>query len=113
MESHDRERGLSYYLEWTKSVLQSPCSQFLLVFHNGRALDSRVILSELKRASLDDQFQDICAGFVDTLPLLRQVLPGKKSYALESLYQEQLQRGFSAHNAMADVQALCQLLCVT
>ena len=49
-------------------------------------------------------------GFSDTLDAFKDCLPGKKSYAQEKLFGELIGGTYSAHNALADVKALQELV---
>ena len=58
-----------------------------------------------------DRFEKSVVGFADSLPALKELLPGRQSYKLAELYSEELQNeDFEAHHALADVSALGRLI---
>ena len=95
---------LNAFLEWlpTSSVL---CA------HNAKSFDVRVIVQALKRCSLLDAAQEKIAGFVDTLPLLREKRPTATSHTLGALHQCLFDEPIAgAHDASGDVRALRRIL---
>ncbi|XP_056128551.1 three prime repair exonuclease 4 [Rhinichthys klamathensis goyatoka] len=83
----------------------------LLVGHNIRRFDCPVLARALDEFSLRSDFQKHLGGFVDTLPLARQLLKdsGLQSFKQESLVKSLLGVSYAAHNALEDVQALQRL----
>ncbi|XP_067292755.1 three prime repair exonuclease 4 [Pseudorasbora parva] len=83
----------------------------LLVGHNIRRFDCRVLARALDEFSLRSDFQKEVGGFVDTLPLARQLLKdrGLQSFKQENLVKTLLGVSYAAHNALEDVQALQRL----
>ena len=71
-----------------------------------KSFDSVVFMNSVSKTRF--KFEKII-GFVDTLPLFKDLLPGKKSYSQSSLVHD---AGFSykAHNALDDSVALERLL---
>ena len=72
---------------------------------NGAALDYHVLLAAVHQAGLTEKWSS-CAGFVDTLPFLKAVLPGMSSYTLTSLHEQLIGCKFVAHDSAAEVAAL-------
>ncbi|NP_001373584.1 three prime repair exonuclease 4 isoform X1 [Danio rerio] len=83
----------------------------LLLGHNIRRFDCPVLARALDEFSLRSHFQREVSGFVDTLPLARQLLKdhGLQSFKQESLVKNLLGVSYAAHNALEDVQALQKL----
>ncbi|XP_072529501.1 three prime repair exonuclease 4 [Salminus brasiliensis] len=83
----------------------------LLVGHNIRRFDCLVLARVLDEFGLKAAFQASVAGFLDSLPLARQLLKdrGLQSFKQENLVKTVLGVSYAAHNALADVQALQQL----
>ena len=52
------------------------------------------------------EFEERISGFADTLLMARYALPGERSYKQVDLVRVYLGKGYDAHNALADVQAL-------
>ena len=82
----------------------------MLATHNGATLDYRVFVSAVAECGLGEKLQSACHGFVDTLPLTKNVLKNKSSYTVSSLHKELTGNDFVAHDAQADVKALCVVL---
>ncbi len=83
----------------------------VLVGHNIRRFDCHVLARALDEFSLRSDFQKEVSGFVDTLPLARQLLKesGLQSFKQENLVKTLLGVSYAAHNALEDVQALQKL----
>uniref|UniRef100_A0A673JE68 exodeoxyribonuclease III n=1 Tax=Sinocyclocheilus rhinocerous TaxID=307959 RepID=A0A673JE68_9TELE len=83
----------------------------LLVGHNSRRFDCHVLARALDEFGLRSDFQKEVSGFVDTLPLARQLLKdsGLQSFKQENLVKTLLGVSYAAHNALEDVQALQKL----
>nr|XP_055048108.1 three prime repair exonuclease 4 [Misgurnus anguillicaudatus] len=83
----------------------------LLVGHNIRRFDCHVLARALDEFNLRSDFQKVISGFVDTLPLARQLLKdsGLQSFKQENLVKNLLGVSYAAHNALEDVQALQKL----
>lgn len=80
----------------------------LLLGHNIRHFDCRVLARALDRLELRAAFRASVAGCVDTLPLARQLLQplGPRSFGQQSLVRELLGLEYKAHDALEDVRAL-------
>ncbi|XP_036432325.1 LOW QUALITY PROTEIN: three prime repair exonuclease 4 [Colossoma macropomum] len=83
----------------------------LLVGHNIRRFDCLVLARALDEFGLKAAFQTGVVGFLDSLPLARQLLKdsGIQSFKQENLVKTVLGVSYAAHNALADVQALQKL----
>ncbi|XP_064169388.1 three prime repair exonuclease 4 [Anguilla rostrata] len=83
----------------------------LLVGHNVRRFDCRVLARALDEWHLREAFQEVTSGFLDTLPLARDLLKGRgqQSFRQESLVKAVLGVSYPAHDALEDVQALQRL----
>ena len=53
--------------------------------------------------------QLVC-GFVDSLDVLKENLPGRTSYAQENICKDVVGKSYAAHEALADVKALGEIL---
>ena len=62
-----------------------------------------------KNGFMDDLAKTV-SGFTDSLPAFRELLPERKSHSQENLVQDLLCKSYEAHNALADVLTLCQLV---
>ncbi|XP_076863356.1 DNA polymerase III PolC-type [Brachyhypopomus gauderio] len=80
----------------------------LLVGHNCRRFDRPILLRILREFSLLDEFTGVVSGFIDTLPLSREMFLLQK-YTQPFLVQHFLQKAYEAHNATEDARALQDL----
>ncbi|XP_038157235.1 three prime repair exonuclease 4 [Cyprinodon tularosa] len=80
----------------------------LIVGHNIRRFDCRLLARALDDLNLRATFQASASGFVDTLPLARELLRdhGLQSFGQENLVRELLGINYKAHDALEDVRAL-------
>lgn len=83
----------------------------LLVGHNIRRFDCLVLARVLDEFDLKAAFKAGILGFLDSLPLTRQLLKdhGVHSFKLENLVKTVLGVSYAAHDALGDVQALQKL----
>ena len=79
--------------------------------------DSKGCRAELRRKRVPQRHAEqvtslgqVVCGFSDTLDTFKDCLAGKKSYAQEKLYGDFIAGTYSAHNALADVKALQELV---
>lgn len=63
-------------------------------------------IADVDESGLEGKFKSGLMGFVDTLPLFKDILPGKESYTVSNLHKELTQKDFAAHDAEEDVAAL-------
>lgn len=74
--------------------------------------DAKFIVRELLEFNLYQDLQDQILGFIDTLPLFRELLPNLSSHAEKSVVLHIMGPDYTyeAHNALADVTALRDVL---
>ncbi|XP_047452384.1 uncharacterized protein LOC125014897 [Mugil cephalus] len=86
----------------------------LLIGHNSRRFDCRLLVRALDELDLRAQFESSISGCVDTLPLAREVLKDRclQSFRQENLVRELLGVNYKAHDALEDVRALQALYSV-
>ncbi|XP_052066308.1 uncharacterized protein LOC127705961 [Mytilus californianus] len=95
--------GLKKFIKWLPHKV-------VLVAHNSKIFDSKIIVSQLSSVNLVNELQCKVFGFSDTLHIFRQKYPDRKSYKQENLVKDILNRSYNAHNAVDDVQLLNQLM---
>lgn len=71
--------------------------------HNGKAFDEKVL-----RGHQNHDFQHIT--FVDSLYILRELIPGLKSYSQPLVYEHLFNKSYFAHHAMEDATALLKIM---
>lgn len=101
---------LKSFFAWLKSLAVGPV---LLASHNCFQFDFPVLLNEVRRSGLMDEFRPLVAGVADTLPAFRDHAKGKvKQFNVSSLTKAFMgpDSAFDAHNATQDVAALSQLV---
>lgn len=81
----------------------------LLVCHNGRSFDSVILVKTFSKFPEFALEAWIC-GFVDTLSVFREHLPGRTTYKLESLVKDVMKVSYNAHSAIEDVAILQSLV---
>ncbi|XP_049429318.1 protein PML-like isoform X4 [Epinephelus fuscoguttatus] len=96
--------ALNYFIDFLSS-----CRPVLLAAHNAERFDAPILARVLRKCSLWEDFQQVVSGFVDTLPLSRNLFPGLHSYSLESLAKHFLHRDYDAHDALEDAKILQEL----
>lgn len=96
---------LKEFVDFIKSLK----SKVILVAHNGKVFDSRILFKALLEANLLSELETVVIGFIDTLPMFKQLLPGRKSYKQEELV-DCLNKNYDAHNGLEDVKSLKDLL---
>ena len=98
---------LQELIQLLKSWLPDRC---LLVGHNARRFDSRVLCAALCAVDGGLSVLDKIVGFVDSMRLFGPKLPPKSSLTQSHLVSTYLKKDYDAHNAEGDVVALCELL---
>ncbi|XP_006813185.1 DNA polymerase III PolC-type-like [Saccoglossus kowalevskii] len=98
-------RALERFCKWL-SKYRNP----LLVAHNAKRFDSRVIVQQADSVGYLPKLQQFIAGFVDSLPLFKLMCPDMTSYTQEHLVKEILHQSYDAHNAVGDVRSLSDLI---
>ncbi|XP_061677444.1 three prime repair exonuclease 4 [Syngnathoides biaculeatus] len=83
----------------------------LLAGHNIRRFDCRPLARALDETGLRAEFEASVAGFLDTLPLAREVLKecGMSSFKQEYLVKELMGVVYKVHDALEDVRSLQML----
>lgn len=81
----------------------------LLVCPNGKAFDSVVFIKTVLKHPTSGLMTAV-EGFVDTLPLFKELLPNRTTYKLQSLVSETVNFPFEAHSALEDAKALQALV---
>ncbi|XP_063602867.1 uncharacterized protein LOC134778865 [Penaeus indicus] len=84
--------------------------QVLLVGHNSKSFDSRVLITAATNTGMIDDLKRRTLGFLDTLPLFRKLFPRRKSHTLGNLHKSLIGGKFAAHNALEDTLALQRLV---
>ena len=97
--------ALKNFIEWLKSRI--PC---ILVAHNCKSFDARFLVQAAQKNEVIFDLAQTASGFTDSLPAFRELLPERKSHNQENLVQDLLCKSYEAHNALADVQTLYQLV---
>ncbi len=82
----------------------------VLIAHNCRKFDARILMAGIHAVDMYDQFIDKVWNFSDTFTLFKQIIPKQKSYALVNLVRVFLMKTYSAHDAGSDADILCELL---
>ncbi|XP_053175480.1 three prime repair exonuclease 4 [Scomber japonicus] len=86
----------------------------LVLGHNIRRFDCPLLARALDELDLRAEFESSVSGYVDTLPLARELLKdrGLQSFRQENLVKELLGLNYKAHDALEDVRALQALYSV-
>ncbi|XP_034246124.1 uncharacterized protein LOC117648066 [Thrips palmi] len=98
--------ALSSFIAFLKE-LGTTC---VLVAHNGFKFDFTIILRVMRQYDLLDDFLSVCGGFIDTLHVFEEKLPRLKSYKQTTLAAKYKIPIDGAHNALADVKVLKELV---
>lgn len=97
-------QGLTSFLTWLRDI-----GQCILVAHNAK-FDARFLCKNIRACGLMEEFQSVVLGFVDTLPLMRKLVPNLENYKQETLANSLLEISYDAHNAVADAAILQKLV---
>ena len=62
----------------------------ILVCHNGKCFDSIILVKAFLEHPECGNLEDHISGFVDSLHVFKDVLPGRTTYRLESLVSESM-----------------------
>ena len=92
------------------TFLKSLKSKIILVAHNGKVFDSRILVKAIIAKNMLSELQSVLTGFIDTLPMLKKLLPDRNSYKQEELVKGCLNKTYDAHNGLEDVKSLRDLL---
>lgn len=88
--------------EAIKGMLKESEGIDIWVAHNGKSFDEKVLRGH------DHDFDHVT--FVDSLHLLKYLLPGKPSYSQPLLYQQLFSKKYFAHHALEDAVALHKIM---
>ncbi|XP_046395754.1 uncharacterized protein LOC124163015 [Ischnura elegans] len=103
--SGNHEEGLCAFIDYLKSF-----KKVILEGHNVQ-FDARMVLAAVNHCNTLEDFGAVVAGFSDTLPLLKKVLPGRKSNAQSKLVEEVLKDfSNSGHNSHIDALNLKKIV---
>ncbi|XP_063412530.1 uncharacterized protein LOC134722744 [Mytilus trossulus] len=107
MQTDEEPEIFKQFISW----LPKKC---ILIGHNSKIFDSRILTKALQNNNVMKDFELKCVGFIDTLSLTKELLPDRKtskqSYNQESLVKDIVGISYDAHNAIGDVQSLQQLI---
>lgn len=80
----------------------------LVVGHNIQRFDCPLLARALDEQDLRAEFESLVSGYVDTLPLAREMLKDRclQSFRQENLVRELLGVNYKAHDALEDVRSL-------
>ncbi|XP_076454872.1 uncharacterized protein LOC143289707 isoform X2 [Babylonia areolata] len=82
----------------------------VLIGHNIKNFDCPRLLIALQACGLVEGFRRMVHGFVDTLPLFRELCPQAENHRQPTLYRHFLGQDYLAHDAREDVKALQQVV---
>ncbi|XP_031720897.1 three prime repair exonuclease 2 isoform X2 [Anarrhichthys ocellatus] len=88
--------------------LRSFRSPVLLAAHNAMRFDAPVLCRVLRELSLLQEFKQVAAVFLDTLPLSKNLFR-LHSYSQENMVRHFLKKTYDAHNAVEDATMLQEL----
>lgn len=88
--------------EAIKGMLKEAKGIDIWVAHNGKSFDEKILRGH------DHDFDHVT--FVDSLHLLKYLLPGKPSYSQPLLYQQLFSKKYFAHHALEDAVALHKIM---
>lgn len=91
------------------TFLRSFHQPVLLAAHSVMRFDAPVLTRVLRQYSLQQEFQQVVSGFLDTFLLSKNVYHGLRSYSQQALVHHFLGKTYNAHNAMEDARALQEL----
>ncbi|XP_053407803.1 uncharacterized protein LOC128559602 [Mercenaria mercenaria] len=98
--------SLELLITWIESIGDKPK---VLIAHNGKNFDMQILLRNVRKCGLEDDFCKAVAGFSDSYILLRTERKDIKQYKLTSLYSEFVQETYCAHSAAEDALALLKV----
>ena len=97
--------ALKNFIEWLKSRM--PC---ILVAHNCKSFDAKFLVQAAEKNGFMDDLAQTVSGFTDSPLTFRKLLPERKSHSQENLVQDLLCKSYEAHNALAYMLTLNQLV---
>ena len=103
--------ALQNFLDWLHNIQQESDATCILVAHNAKAFDVRHFLNNVVKYDMYESFNSVILGFGDSLTYLREIHKGTHhDFSLSGLYKSLFDKVYDCHNAIADVEALCQVL---
>ncbi|XP_026220555.1 protein PML-like [Anabas testudineus] len=81
----------------------------LLAAHNAMRFDALVLARVLQNCSLQQEFQQVVCGFLDTFLLSKKLFPSLASYSQQYMVKHFLGKTYNAHNAVEDARMLQEL----
>lgn len=105
VESESLKNVLILFLSWLQ--LRGKC---ILIGHNFLKFDLPRIFRAFEISKLLSAFEESVLGSVDTLPIYKSVYPGFDCYKQDYLVSKLVNIQYSAHDALADVESLQQLV---
>lgn len=97
--------ALEDFLDWMQKF-----QNVVIVAHNGRTFDFRVLCNALDYCGLQQTFCSTVSAFCDSLTLLRKKHPKLGKYNQEFLAQYFCGDSYNAHNAVDDVAMLDKIM---
>ncbi|XP_076453322.1 maternal protein exuperantia-1-like [Babylonia areolata] len=82
----------------------------VLVTHNTRRFECHKLMHALTACGLKEQFQQAVHGFVNTLPLFKELCPQLKNHGQQDLYRFYMKSDYPEHDAMKNALALQQIV---
>ncbi len=104
VEAVYQHQGLAQFITFLSSV-NNP----ILVGHNIKVFDLPILYNSMTD-QMQNQFNKVVVGFLDTLFLFRELYPNRKKYTQPSLVSDLLNETYEAHNALEDVKSLQNLV---
>lgn len=98
--------ALKSFLNWLSNI---PPPR-ILVGHNVKRFDCAHFFNALAQYNFVNYFCNLVIGFIDTLPLYREIIPHMPNYRQNTLVKNLIGHTYEEHNAIADVRALQKLL---
>ena len=87
VESTTAIAGLTSFLDFL-----TPLKSCILVAHNFRAFDCKILVNHLQQNNLMSRFKNICLGFSDSLTMFRELYPQRKKTETVIQTKRSLQR---------------------
>jgi DNA polymerase III epsilon subunit-like protein len=97
------------FLNWLRAFGQAGT---ILVAHNGRVFDFRVLAHAVDCIGLKEDFLGIVSAFSDSLPLIRSKHKDLEKYSQSFLANHFCNETYSVHDAMEDAKMLAMILSV-
>ncbi|XP_062592441.1 uncharacterized protein LOC134253872 [Saccostrea cucullata] len=107
VESIDPEAGLQEFIDFIYSFESKP----VFIGHNIQSYDIPILMNQLTKFRLHENFKSSVSGFVDTLKVSKKAFSKSDTvnFKQETLVKTFLGKQYEAHNALGDVRALKEL----